>query len=242
MKKPRGAGRGVLEGVFGLLDELARAGEAGPTELAAATGVPKATVHRLLVQLVELGAVQRSAGRYRIGPRMVGLGQAWRPDPVLRAAAEEPLRALASAVRGERISVAVAEPHAGRTLIVGAIRGDADDVLPLRAGTLLPYGCAGDRMHATALPHLPEPPQTHSAREWKQLVADAKGRGLAVDHATDLDLPVSCMAAPIRNSLGEVVATLGAVVLDQRNLSTLSDPLRRAAALVGARLVMNPSV
>ncbi|OLZ44407.1 hypothetical protein BS329_36865 [Amycolatopsis coloradensis] len=53
--------------------------------------------------------------------------------------------------------MAVAEPHEGRTLIVGAIRGDADDVLPLRAGLLLPYGCAGDRMHATALPQLPEP-------------------------------------------------------------------------------------
>ncbi|ONI79900.1 hypothetical protein ALI144C_24540 [Actinosynnema sp. ALI-1.44] len=65
-----GAGRGVLDGAFLLLEALARFGEAGPTQLAAATGLPKATTHRLLDQLTGLGAVRREAGRYRIGSRM----------------------------------------------------------------------------------------------------------------------------------------------------------------------------
>ncbi|MER6899719.1 helix-turn-helix domain-containing protein, partial [Amycolatopsis sp. NPDC000740] len=52
----RKAGRGVLEGAFLLLEELARNGEAGPTQLAAATGLHKATAHRLLDQLVGVGA------------------------------------------------------------------------------------------------------------------------------------------------------------------------------------------
>ncbi|MCO1574239.1 helix-turn-helix domain-containing protein [Crossiella sp. SN42] len=164
----------MLEGTFVLLAELARLGEAGPAELAAATGLPKATAHRLLVQLLALGAVQRRSGRYRMGPRMAELGQAWQPDPALRAAAEVPLRQLATAVRGERISVAV--------------------------------------------------------------VAEARARDLAIDHAADLGLPVSCMAAPIRDRTGGITALLGVVVLDQRNLRSLAEPLRRAAAMVSARL------
>ncbi|PXX68654.1 IclR-like helix-turn-helix domain-containing protein [Nocardia tenerifensis] len=90
----RPAGRGVLEGAFLLLDVLARVDESGPSRLAAASGLPKPTVHRLLQQLVAVGAVQRRAGRYRIGPRLFSLGQAWNPAPT---AAQRPVRALAFA-------------------------------------------------------------------------------------------------------------------------------------------------
>src|SRR5690242_1880486 len=44
----RRTGRGVLEGAFLILEELARVREAGLTEIAAHTGLPKATAHRLL--------------------------------------------------------------------------------------------------------------------------------------------------------------------------------------------------
>ncbi len=60
-------GRGVLEGAFLVLEELARLGEAGPAQVGAGAGLHKATAHRLLDQLVGLGAVQRRAGRYRMG-------------------------------------------------------------------------------------------------------------------------------------------------------------------------------
>ncbi|MYV72102.1 helix-turn-helix domain-containing protein, partial [Streptomyces sp. SID2131] len=51
----------MLEGAFALLDALRRNGdEAGVTELALACGVPKGTVHRLLDQLVGVGAVERA--------------------------------------------------------------------------------------------------------------------------------------------------------------------------------------
>lgn len=53
-------GRGVLEGAFIVLDALARVpAGAGLSALARDTGLSKATVHRLLEQLVNLGAVQR---------------------------------------------------------------------------------------------------------------------------------------------------------------------------------------
>ncbi|MGA5252515.1 helix-turn-helix domain-containing protein [Streptomyces pseudogriseolus] len=67
----------MLEGAFALLEALRQHGdEAGVTELAVACGVPKSTAHRLLEQLVALGAVERRGARYRLGAQLYRLGQA----------------------------------------------------------------------------------------------------------------------------------------------------------------------
>ncbi|HEY2222380.1 IclR family transcriptional regulator [Actinomycetospora sp.] len=67
-----------LQRAFDLLDDLADAGgRATLSELAAASGLPAATIHRLLATLVELGHVRREPGRrYALGPRLVRLGDA----------------------------------------------------------------------------------------------------------------------------------------------------------------------
>jgi IclR family transcriptional regulator, acetate operon repressor len=74
------AGRPVqsLRRAFDLLDDLADAGgRATLTELTVASGLPAATIHRLLATLVELGHVRRESGRrYALGPRLVRLGDA----------------------------------------------------------------------------------------------------------------------------------------------------------------------
>lgn len=67
-----------LRRAFDLLDDLADAGgRATLSDLAGASGLPAATVHRLLATLVELGHVRRETGRrYALGPRLVRLGDA----------------------------------------------------------------------------------------------------------------------------------------------------------------------
>lgn len=78
--------RSVLEGTFALLTAMERLGQAGVTRLAEESGLPKATAHRLLQQLADLGAVERQRqSLYRMGPRMFRLGQAWQPCPGLGA-------------------------------------------------------------------------------------------------------------------------------------------------------------
>ena len=73
-----GAGRGVqsLARAVDLLDHLADAGgRASLSELAAVSGLPAPTIHRLLGTLVSRGHVRREAGRrYALGPRLVRLG------------------------------------------------------------------------------------------------------------------------------------------------------------------------
>ncbi|MDT7566078.1 MAG: IclR family transcriptional regulator, acetate operon repressor, partial [Pseudonocardiales bacterium] len=73
-------GRGVLEGAFELLDVLSRMPSgAGLSGLSRDSGLPKATTHRLLEQLVALGAVQRDGQRYYVGGALARLGRSWQP-------------------------------------------------------------------------------------------------------------------------------------------------------------------
>lgn len=61
--------------VFALLELLSQQGSARLTDLAAALGVPKTTLHRITSQLEELGYLQREPGgqRLTIAPRLADL-------------------------------------------------------------------------------------------------------------------------------------------------------------------------
>lgn len=65
-----------LERAFELLELLASVdGSSGLSELSAASGLPLATIHRLMATLVGLGYVRRAAARrYVLGPRLIHLG------------------------------------------------------------------------------------------------------------------------------------------------------------------------
>ncbi|WP_369175456.1 helix-turn-helix domain-containing protein [Streptomyces sp. R28] len=94
---------------------MEQVGQARLTTLATAAGLPKTTARRLLEQLVELGAVERSGGVFRMGPRIFRLGASWQPSPGLLAAARRPVRELARADRGDGGSVrAGGGPYDGR--------------------------------------------------------------------------------------------------------------------------------
>jgi len=66
-----------LQRAFDLLERLADAGgEAGLSELAATSGLPLPTIHRLIRTLVTLGYVrQNSNRRYTLGSRLIRLGE-----------------------------------------------------------------------------------------------------------------------------------------------------------------------
>lgn len=130
-------GVGVLDKSVAVIDALA-AGPLALNELASASGLPRATTHRLAVALEAHGFVDRdSAGRFVLGPRLVG------SDLVTVAA---PIVAVLRDVTGEsaqlyvrrgdtRVCVLAAEsPHSLRTIVaVGSVlplaRGSAGKIL-----------------------------------------------------------------------------------------------------------------
>jgi IclR family transcriptional regulator, acetate operon repressor len=73
----RAGGVQSLERAFGLLEQMADAGgEVGLSELAASSGLPLPTIHRLVRTLVDCGYVRQQPNRrYALGPRLIRLGE-----------------------------------------------------------------------------------------------------------------------------------------------------------------------
>jgi DNA-binding IclR family transcriptional regulator len=140
------SGVGVLDKTVSILDAL----EGGPcslAELAGATGLPRATAHRLAVALESHELVGRdAAGRFVLGARLARLGRS--ADPAGRSLAEIATPALTElrdrtgesaqlyvALGGSRVcTVSLESPHSLRTIVaVGAAlpldRGSAAKVL-----------------------------------------------------------------------------------------------------------------
>ncbi len=120
-------GQGVLERAFLVLQALPHVRAPGQVQgLAAATGIPYPSVHRLLAQLVDVGLVVRADDGYSLGAGVLDLASAIEPVPGLRARAVAVMDSL--------------REHTGATLSLVTRMGEHTvilDVLPGREG--LPY-------------------------------------------------------------------------------------------------------
>jgi DNA-binding IclR family transcriptional regulator len=136
------SGIGVLDKAFSVVDAL----DAGPlslAELVEATGLPRATAHRLAAALEVHGLLRRDAqGRFATGPRLTGLDLAATAGPALDRLRDETGESAQLYVRrgDRRVCVAARQsPHGLRTIVaVGAslpldvgsagkvLRGDED--------------------------------------------------------------------------------------------------------------------
>ncbi len=93
----RGSGRGVLETSSLVVDAVAGARRGiGITALAAQTGLPKSTVHRIAGQLTESGLLEQEGQRYFIGATVGRWGRSHRPARELHQAAMLPSIRLGS--------------------------------------------------------------------------------------------------------------------------------------------------
>lgn len=228
-------GRGVLEGAFALLEDLGRVGEARLTDLARRTGLPKATVHRLLTQMSDLGAVEQRAGRYRLGPTIARLDQSRDHHRLLGRASTLPLHQLKAAT-GATVCV-VAPSTAGMTVING-IPGAVRDFFPHLPGQTLPPDSAADIvMRAFEPPAGPAP--GYSSAQWARRLNRAREHGADV-HEYEWDGQRMCLATPVHAASGRVVAAVGVAVADSRHLPAAVVSAQRAARMVSANLQRLP--
>jgi IclR family transcriptional regulator, acetate operon repressor len=181
-----GEPRAVIGGAFGLLASLhALGGTARVSELQRDSGLPRTTVQRLLTQLRDVGAVERSAGRWRLGPALVELGAAVPAEPRLRSVARRPLMDLANAT-GALVSLTV--EMASLPVIV--------DVFPGRS-----------RLAQEPNPGMSM--QEAKVATVRALVRAHGGDMRPVIDAGAVDPRISCVAAPLRLSRRDVaVVTL----------------------------------
>jgi hypothetical protein len=178
-------------------------------DLAAATGIPRQTVHRLLKQLIEVGAVRRDGARYCLGAGLLGLGARVTPERRLRAAARRPLAELAAAT-GAAVTLSA------------TIGGDAVflDTMDARVPLGLPE--PGSRV----------PPGTAQARLHTEI-----GRPAPVVDAGGFLAHISCVAVAVPLGRGQVAAVTTLVAGQRPSLGLLAATRAtgtRIAALLNA--------
>ncbi|WP_426571812.1 IclR family transcriptional regulator [Aquihabitans sp. McL0605] len=162
------SGVGVLDKSVAVLDAVAIAdGPCTLADLVAATGLPKATAHRLAVALEVHGLLRRDQdGRFLLGVRLIGLGRAAADDWPLAEAARPALEALRD-LTGESVQlyrrdgehrvcvVSLESPHELRTIVPQGARlplglGSAGRILSGEAGAARWTDSVGERAPGVA--------------------------------------------------------------------------------------------
>jgi len=235
----------VIERMISLLDALAESADsASLKQLATATGLHPSTAHRILAAMTQARFVERQdAGTYRLGIRLLELGAIVKSRIDLREVALPFMQELHERI-GEAINLAtrhddeivyLERTSSGRALVrvvylVGARA-------PLHLTSLGKLFLAADspqqvRDYArrTGLPgKTPHSLTTLSALE-KEL-DKVRRHGVAFDNE-EAEIGLKCVAAPIRNDEGSVVAALSVSAPADRHDPDWVSALRRTADAV----------
>lgn len=217
----------------------------GVSQIAARTGLPRSTTHRLLSVLVDRGYIERADSRYRLGRAIFELGNLvsdCRPRN-LRSAAMPFMTSLFEATHAT-IHLAVLRDF--DVLYVDKIYGHNSIELPSRVGGRVPALCTalGKAILAFSDSHLIEEALDHPVPRLtprtvvlpsllRVALADARRRGVA-DDSEGACVGSRCVAAPIIDREGSV---RGAVSISVRTSDRIAshhvDLLRLSAQRIG---------
>lgn len=238
----------AVERAFAILEALAEAREMGLSELARALRLGKSSVYRLLNTLVSTGYVEKrpDSGRYRLTYRLSLLAGAASERSGLADAAAPVLRRLA-AETAESANLGVLEGG----VVVNLLRVEGPQ--PLRLHLALPGGVPP---HATGLgkvllaalgpaelrarlgsaPLARLTPRTIRDRRTLRAELERVGRlGYAVDDE-ECSLGLRCVAAPVRDRSGEVIAAVSIAAPAHRLPREHVPEVARTVTLAGREL------
>lgn len=213
---PKQGGRGVLDGAFRLLKALPEADrDRQLADLARLTGIPRASVYRLMAQLHEVGAVERPRGHYVLAQSLADIVRHAEPVAGLREQAQAVMRALRIQT-GATISLVV--PTEAGCSVLDVVPGREALPTPIHAGVAMPSTAAA----ALVLDPGPAPDRVGPGGVW------------ANDDARVLS-GLTCYASAIRVG-GRTEAVLQISSPPGRPSARFAGLMRRAADRIGAQL------
>ncbi|WP_018332196.1 IclR family transcriptional regulator [Actinomycetospora chiangmaiensis] len=214
------------------------------------TGLPPATAHRIVAELVAWGALERvGRGRYRVGLRLWRIGALAPAARTLREAALAPMQDLA-AVTGHVVHLVVRDGH--RALFVERLAGREPLTVRSRVGRDMPLHASGpgkvllahapaafvEEVIARGLPRLAPGTITEPAALRAALDGIRRsGHCLSREEMTE---GASSVAAPVVAADGTVVAALGVVVPAVSPLPAFVPAVKVAAATASRNLGSRP--
>ena len=231
--------------------------EMGISALAARLGLAKSTVHRLATTLVEYDMLEqrRETGKYRLGLAFFELGMLVRRKMDVAAEAQGEMQALADS-SGETVQLAIFD-HA--TVLYVRIRESRQAVrLSSGLGSRAPAHCTGvgkallafqpsevvQQVIDNGLRRCTGNTLTDPERLRAEL-ASIRSRGYAIDDE-EIEAGLRCVAAPIRDHGGRVVAAISVAApvqrMSKKQLQASVPPVVAAAENISRRLGYVPGL
>ncbi|MCU1389889.1 MAG: putative IclR family transcriptional regulator [Ilumatobacteraceae bacterium] len=220
------SGVGVLDKAVGVLHALRTDGPLGLAELQQATGLPRATAHRLAVALEEHGLVRRDGvGRFCLGFELIAMGRAAADAFPVGDLARPALVALRDAT-GESVQLFVREGDERRCVVSLQSPHGLRWIVPEGARLPLDVGSAGHVLLAG---------QSSTGSS-----STASSAGL-VESVEEREPGVASVSAPVRSSDGAVIAAVsvsGPVErLSRQPAARFGDAVAKCARAVGRALI-----
>ncbi len=225
--------------------------EWGVSEVAEAVGMPRSSAHALLSSLAETGLLQcRARGRYRVGWRVVELGETLRGSANVRTIAYPVLEQLVDEY-GETSHLAIMERS--RVLYIDKIIGThMVTVVGARIGAQLEPHCSAVGKVLLAYRHADEVRRILGDRPLRRFtgttitdvdallaeLVEVRQAGVGYD-AGEAISEVHCVAAPVRDEMGVVIAAVSMTVPVNRfarSRAEFSQAVRTAATEISTRL------
>lgn len=243
---------GILARYARILDALAAVPDGMTlTELIAATGLPRGTLHRLLGSLNEVGYVARRDGRkvYGLGPRLLRLLYLGTPAAAVSVLARPLLHELSERFRETAYLARLADTHVESAAMVLPDTGGQSVVQP---GRVMPVHASSSGKAIFAFQDetlldkvLAEPRQRFTASTVTDAVAvraelaRVRQQGYAICIG-ELDPGVASYACPVRMEGVDVIYAVGLVGLEERirrfTATEIVAALRNVADLLARQL------
>jgi DNA-binding IclR family transcriptional regulator len=239
-----------IAAVLGVLEALDRVGTSGLAELAAATGLPKTTLHRACAAMEERGFVRRSEpAAYSLGPRAVELGTRSSGSALVEAFQAEAGELLAR--HDETTCLVVLE--GADALFIAKVETSQAVRLVTRVGSRLPaFAAASGRALLAALPPAevdrllagvdlvtPVGDRLDGLDEVHRILDRVRARGYA-ENVDETSRGLRCMAVPVTGASGTTVAAMTLCVptgrIDASRRARMLADLRASGARVSAAL------
>jgi DNA-binding IclR family transcriptional regulator len=239
----------VIDRMMALLDALAESPDpASLKHLAAATGLHPSTAHRILASMAQARFVERhDGGSYRLGIRLLELGHLVKTRinlreislPHMQRLHEDLGEAINLAIRRDDQIVYIERTSSGRSKVrVVYLVGDSAPLHLTSIGKLFLADAGGEatRQYAkrTGLPGKTEHSLTTITALEKDL--DWVRRHQMANDLEEAEVGLRCIAAPIRDDEGSLIAGLSVSAPTERHKPEWAEKVAKAASAISRDL------
>jgi IclR family KDG regulon transcriptional repressor len=242
-----------VERAFQILEEVSLAkGGIGITELSTKLNMYKSTIHRVLSTLTHIGYVEQDSlsGRYKLGYKLLGVSSRLLNNLDIRHESLSCLEELAKATN-EVVHLVILD--GGEVVYIEKVEGTETIRMHSQIGKRVPVHCTGvgkailaylspSRVSEIVAEYGLQPHTMYTIRTEKDLLADLKlvrQRGYAFD-LEENELGISCVAAPIWDYSGAVIASVSVsgptMRMTSQHLEHLAGLVRETGLNISQRL------